>query len=456
MQNLRYSVYMRPLIILVDLVFMLGIFSYFYFQFYDFKLQNHYLPQFSILVLLVGLFWILLGSQTNIYNIPRNLSLNLFLERHFIHCLTFSLGVILLVKASKIDFLLYNRLQISCTLIISSLVVKSLILFTLRYFRSKGFNNRNVMFLGDNRSLDLLKQNISEVKYYGFRIFEFNQDEVSLQKLKDFWQGNGIYSVFLSTDTNYNSLTRQQIIEAAELYKVRVVLVPDSFNDTFYKYKLDYIESQPVLFPSVYPLDYSGNYLLKRFFDIIISGIFLAFVGVWMFPIIAILIKINSKGPVFFLQKRYGYREQIFYCIKFRTMTVNPYANTKVTSENDQRITKVGAVLRKHNIDELPQFINVFLGQMSIVGPRPHMLLVDDFYKSKLKKYAVRSSIKPGITGLAQVKGLRGDSGNMEVEMQKRVLADAYYVKNWSLSMDILIILKTCALSIFGSNKSNH
>ena len=123
--------------------------------------------------------------------------------------------------------------------------------------------------------------------------------------------------------------------------------------------------------------------------------------------------------------------------------------------QNDSRITSIGKFLRKTSLDEMPQFLNVLKGEMSVVGPRPHMLLVDDFYKLKIGRYSVRSLVKPGVTGLAQVNGLRGDIGNMDIEMQKRILADAFYVKNWTLSLDLVIIVKTVFLVIAGDKKAN-
>jgi putative colanic acid biosynthesis UDP-glucose lipid carrier transferase len=128
---------------------------------------------------------------------------------------------------------------------------------------------------------------------------------------------------------------------------------------------------------------------------------------------------------------------------------------SKTNVGNDQRITKIGQFLRKTSLDELPQFLNVLKGDMSVVGPRPHMLLIDDFYKLKIGRYAIRSLVKPGITGLAQVNGLRGNEGNMDIKMQKRILADAFYVKNWTVILDLIIILKTVFLVIGGDKNAN-
>ena len=156
-----------------------------------------------------------------------------------------------------------------------------------------------------------------------------------------------------------------------------------------------------------------------------------------------------------YIEERYfQFHDEVFECLKFRTMIENEESATKTTSQNDSRITKIGRFLRKTSLDEMPQFINVLRGDMSVVGPRPHMLLIDDFYKAKIGRYSVRSLVKPGITGLAQVSGLRGDTGEMEIEMKKRILADSFYVKNWSLTLDIVIILKTILLVIKGDQKA--
>lgn len=136
-------------------------------------------------------------------------------------------------------------------------------------------------------------------------------------------------------------------------------------------------------------------------------------------------------------------------------MCVNGECTSQTTAENDKRITKIGKFLRKTSLDEMPQFLNVIKGDMSVVGPRPHMLLVDDFYKLKIGRYSVRSLVKPGVTGLAQVNGLRGDKGNMEIEMRKRILADAFYVKNWTVVLDSVIIFKTVFLVIGGDKNAN-
>ena len=257
------------------------------------------------------------------------------------------------------------------------------------------------------------------------------------------------------SSNRFENAQEQEIYRLAELDKIRVSLIPSIAKNNFFQFDLGYIEMQPILVRSKFPLDYLTNIIIKRTFDIFFSALVLLSICSWLFPLLAILIKLDSKGPVFFFQKRYGFHDEVFNCFKFRTMRVNEDSTHKTTSENDKRITKIGKFLRKTSLDEMPQFINVLIGDMSIVGPRPHMLLVDDFYKLKIGRYSVRSLVKPGITGLAQVNGLRGDNGDMELNMQKRILADAFYVKNWSVSLDSVIIFKTIFLVITGDKNAN-
>lgn len=310
------------------------------------------------------------------------------------------------------------------------------------------------MFLGDGDSTEILKNIFKDRKDYGYRIFEQENKDISTDELVNLWKKNGIHTLFLSTENSYDERSESEIFRLAEENKVHISLIPSITQSDFFLYDLAYIQTQPVLNQARYPLDYYSNFLMKRAFDIIFSILVLIVFCSWMFPIIALFIKMTSKGPVFFLQKRYGFHEEVFNCIKFRTMVVNNESTTKTTSENDSRITSIGKFLRKTSLDELPQFINVLKGQMSVVGPRPHMLAVDNYYKPKIGRYSLRSMVSPGITGLAQVNGLRGDFGDVEVEMKKRVLADAFYVRNWSFVLDLVIILKTVLLVIGGDKNA--
>jgi putative colanic acid biosynthesis UDP-glucose lipid carrier transferase len=198
----------------------------------------------------------------------------------------------------------------------------------------------------------------------------------------------------------------------------------------------------PVINLRLSPLDQLSNQVIKRVFDFIFSLFVLVFILSWLYPLIAILIKISSKGPVLFNQERTGLNNETFMCHKFRTMKVNELANEIQSGSNDPRVTKIGRFLRYSSIDELPQFFNVLKGEMSVVGPRPHMLKHTDQYRNVIGKFMLRHAIKPGITGLAQAKGYRGEIKNLKL-LEGRVKYDRFYVENWSLSLDLKIIFMT-------------
>ena len=201
------------------------------------------------------------------------------------------------------------------------------------------------------------------------------------------------------------------------------------------------------------PLSNDYNSFIKRFFDIIFSFLVIVFILSWVTPLIALLIKIESKGPVFFKQTRNGIKYKEFTCFKFRSMFENKTADTQQATKNDIRVTRVGRFLRKTSIDELPQFFNVLMGEMSVVGPRPHMIKENEKYSKSIKKFMVRHFVKPGITGMAQVKGYRGEI-ETETDIKNRVKYDIYYLENWTLLLDLNIIFLTSINFLTGQKKA--
>lgn len=455
MQKLRFSRYFKAVFILLDVLVIVAVFLFFFLRNSDFKLGDNFLDENLILFVVLSLFWILLSGRTKLYSVARNVTYTIYLERLVTHIFLFIFGVILLAKISNNDFLKKDRFLIAIALFFLLFIIKTIVFFSLKYLRTLGINYRNIMFLESDNSTEILKNILQDRKDYGFKIHEFSmKEDLDYEELRQFWKDHGIHTMYISSN-RFENAQEQEIYRLAELDKIRVSLIPSIAKNNFFQFDLGYIEMQPILVRSKFPLDYLTNIIIKRTFDIFFSALVLLSICSWLFPLLAILIKLDSKGPVFFFQKRYGFHDEVFNCFKFRTMRVNEDSTHKTTSENDKRITKIGKFLRKTSLDEMPQFINVLIGDMSIVGPRPHMLLVDDFYKLKIGRYSVRSLVKPGITGLAQVNGLRGDNGDMELNMQKRILADAFYVKNWSVSLDSVIIFKTIFLVITGDKNAN-
>lgn len=190
------------------------------------------------------------------------------------------------------------------------------------------------------------------------------------------------------------------------------------------------------------PLIKLKNIILKRALDLLISLAAIVFLLSWLMPILALLIKIDSIGPVFFVQKRNKKDGKFFYCFKLRTMVINAQSDTLTATINDKRITSIGKFLRRSHLDELPQFINVLIGDMSIIGPRPHMYVENIKYNSLYDFYNERHAVKPGITGLAQSLGYHGPIID-ESQLEKKIAYDIFYIYNWSLAMDTKILFKT-------------
>lgn len=204
------------------------------------------------------------------------------------------------------------------------------------------------------------------------------------------------------------------------------------------------MNSRPLL-----PLEKPFNAAVKRTADIILSLLVMILVLSWFMPLISLLIKLTSKGPVFFIQARSGKDNKTFNCIKFRSMYVNEDAHSQQAVANDPRITLPGKFLRKFSLDELPQFFNVLVGDMSVIGPRPHMTYHTESYSQVVNVYMNRLDVKPGITGLAQVMGYRGEIKNTAM-IANRVKLDIFYIRNWSVGLDLFIAFKTIRLIIFG------
>jgi len=230
--------------------------------------------------------------------------------------------------------------------------------------------------------------------------------------------------------------------------------VPDINDILQSKITFEIIDGKRYVAIKVNPLGNWFNASVKRIFDILFSFFVILFVLSWLTPLLAILIKLDSKGSVFYRQKRSGRNDRIFNCLKFRTMVDNKHAEFKSATKNDDRVTKLGRFLRKTSIDEFAQFFNVFWGHMSIVGPRPHPLKLNEDYVSKVEKYMVRHVVKPGVTGLSQAKGHRGEVSST-LTMKQRVKIDIFYIENWTFMLDLKIIALT-AYNLFKGDKNAY
>ena len=285
----------------------------------------------------------------------------------------------------------------------------------------------------------------------GFEFLGFFDDEQSVRNGFP-WLGTlnqcVEFAVRNQVDTIYSTILPvanreiQSILSAGSKQKIAVKFLPDIRLEWGRPLVLSKEGELPVILVRPEPLENIFNRAAKRLFDIAFSLFVLVFILSWLLPLLGLLIRLDSKGPVFFRQQRSGRKDNVFGCYKFRSMHLNRHSDQLFTQPNDQRITRVGKWLRKSNLDELPQFINVLLGDMSVVGPRPHMVMHTQQYAPLIKQYMVRQYVKPGITGLAQIRGYRGA---MSIAlMEARVKLDIWYIEHWTFWLDIKLIMKTC------------
>ena len=318
----------------------------------------------------------------------------------------------------------------------------------LRFYRRKGHNFRRVIIAGINSAtsemVDFFK-NHPEHGYRLYRTFDMNEYKGDFKKyfndLRSYCAENKIDEIYSSL-TEFNSDQVSQLIEFTDKEVLRLKFIPNSAGFNLDNFKIDFYGYLPVYIFRPIPLDNQFNKIAKRVFDILFSSFVFVCVFSWLFPIIAIAIKLNSNGPIFFKQKRSGLDNDNFGCYKFRSMYFDEKKDGVQATKGDSRITFIGAFLRKTSMDELPQFLNVLLGDMSVVGPRPHPLWLTDKYRDNIEKYMIRHLIKPGITGLAQIKGFRGETSDPAL-MERRIKMDIFYLENWSFLLDVKIIFLT-------------
>ena len=333
-----------------------------------------------------------------------------------------------------------------------NLFYKLFVNFVLGRYRAYGGNIMKCMIVGVNSHGFDLYNEILKYPEFGYRasgLFGFkkypskkNLDIPYLGKLVE--MSDMVYKahdvIFFSEKLPYK--TQSFLLSKAEEYNLKANVIPDLVDHDFNNFFIKKIESVPYININKLPLDSLFNQFLKRSFDIVFSILVLVFFLSWMIPLFGILIKFSSKGPIFFTQKREGYKGTYFKCIKFRTMVLNSESDSLWADDNDKRLTKIGKFLRSTAFDEIPQFFNVLTGDMSVVGPRPHPINLNKEYEKTLIGFNKRHRFKPGVTGLAQAKGYSGFISEFR-DMSERIKMDIFYFKNWSLLLDFKIVIET-------------
>ena len=320
----------------------------------------------------------------------------------------------------------------------------------LKFRRAKGFFVHRVLIIGLNDMGVFLRLLLNNNPMLGYEFIGYISDKQEddknvlghINELTTLVREHEIDMLFVTLST-YNDLKKSnELLAICNKIGVRLRFVPE--NQYWFKssMNMESVGSLVVFNPQEIPLDDINSRLIKRIFDIVFSAIVILFIISWLFPLLFLLIKLSSKGPVFFHQKRTGINNRTFSCMKFRSMRISNDADEKQATKGDNRVTTIGRFLRKSNLDEFPQFFNVLIGQMSIVGPRPHMLKHTDQYSELIDHYRVRHYVKPGITGWAQVNGYRGETDELW-KMEKRVEYDMIYLENWTFWWDLRIIFMT-------------
>lgn len=347
-----------------------------------------------------------------------------------------------------------------------TLSVERLILrFVVKKYRTKGRNLRFVVLVGSSRSMNELYHEMTEEDWSGYRVLGYFDYERSFDMPEEctYLGTPGQVGEYIKQNRHVNFLYcglrdiyRNDIIKIISFCEnnlVRFYSVPNLHNYVQNMVYLDAVGSVPILKLRNENMSRLGNKFVKRAFDIVFSSLFLCTIFPFVLIIVTIVTKITMPGPIFFRQKRNGLNDKEFYCLKFRSMKVNADADKLQATKDDPRKTKWGNIMRKTNIDELPQFINVFIGDMSVVGPRPHMLKHTKEYSKLIDKYMVRHLVKPGVTGWSQVIGYRGETKELN-EMAGRIRGDIWYIEHWSFWLDIYIIYKTIANVFKGEEKA--
>ncbi len=402
------------------------------------KVNSIYLFIFS------NLAWLFLMVVSNPYNFSRSWGILKVVKSQlsfiFIH---------LLVVASLIFFFKRNyapqQIVVMYFLFIPTFFLwKLFALYFWSIFSKQGIKTRNVIIVGQR---DLAKEVRRyflihpELKYRFLGLFEKSEGGWDIEGIQRFCEGRNIHEIYCCLP-ELESADLKRIIDFGMDALIRVKLIADYRSFQQRSLELELYDQIPVFNISTIPLDDIKNQFFKRVFDFLFSLVVILTVLSWLFPIIALAIKMESPGPVLFRQKRSGRDNKPFMCIKFRTMVVNNESDTRQATSNDSRVTRLGFFLRNSSLDEFPQFINVLLGDMSTVGPRPHMIKHTEEYSKLISKFMGRHYVKPGVTGLAQCMGYRGETRNIS-DMRNRIKLDRFYIENWSFYFDVKIIFQT-------------
>ncbi len=434
-------------------------------QSFKILMQRNYM-----LILMTGLnfVWYFVSNVIEFYEDFNTRNFSYQFIKIFKNVIVQILTAVLFIFLVKEDLFTRNFIILYAALLALLVSVRTQVIkHTIARVRGKEKNVRNVLIIGAGELGRNFFQMISKSNDFGFNLVGFLDDDKnnlnhkniigSLNEIDKILPEKKIEEVVIALPM-YAANQLDEIIKVCNRHAVRVHIIPDYFRYLSKKFQINMMGNFPIITVRSEPLSEFHWRFVKRTFDIIFSLSAIVLILSWLYPLLFILNKIYSPGPVMFIQDRIGAKDKIFKCYKFRTMYVGNKSLNKYqpTTEDDPRITRIGKFLRKSNIDELPQFINVLKGEMSIVGPRPHPIAFNEIYKEMVDEIKIRSWVRPGITGWAQIHGYRGDVSDYEENKKrtiKRIEYDLWYIENWSSWLDVQIILTTVWQMVKGDTK---
>jgi len=442
----RYSAYIRPIQTILDL-FIINLLPIVCMDSSDINFSYH---------IFISLFWLIISYYSGFYEVYRftketEIFGKLLKQFFFTGLINFLyLGYSHEHHTFK-DIFLY----ILITFIVVGFL-KFLVFFLLKKYRTRYKGNiRSIIIVGSKQKTIELVNYLNYNSHLGYIIkkqFDIrNSKEETIQTVFEFILDNNIEEIYAALD-DLSKVEIEDLIEFTDNYFVTLKLLPDNKSTLYRNLAIQYYGIIPIIVLRKIPLEIDINNRIKRSFDIIFSLVVIVFILSWLTVILGLLIKLESRGPIFFKQNRPGFKQKDFLCYKFRSMMINKTTEIEAT-RNDPRVTKIGKFIRKTSLDELPQFFNVLIGDMSVVGPRPHLWSQNRAYGNKVKKYMIRHHVSPGVTGLAQVRGFRGEIETDE-DMINRIKYDVFYIENWSIWMDIKIIIQTVINIFKGEEKA--
>lgn len=464
-QTLQTSYLIKGLVICVDALLMLGfimVVYYFMTGLIPFTAYLHY-KMYMLLSLLAFIF--------SDFIFPPLLQMRKVKPEKIVVNLIYFIIVYMMLLIAMLSFVDVNMLSLKFVLVTSSIIWLLLVVWRLscrvlvKKIRTLGRNSRTIIFVGASQNMVDLYREILNDPSTGYKVLGYidNSKNDNLGSLPYLGDMSVLYDYLTENHTNIDMLfyastssdvdNARKLINFCDNHIIRFYQVPNLYSYFRRELKLELMGDIPVLYVREEPLLNPFNRFIKRSFDIVAACLFLFTIFPFVYIIVGTIIKITSPGPIFFKQKRNGLDGKEFFCYKFRSMKVNNDADKVQATKNDPRKYPFGNFMRRTNIDELPQFINVLNGTMSIVGPRPHMVKHTEEYGALIDKYMVRHLAKPGITGWAQVKGCRGETKEL-YQMEERIEKDIWYVENWSFLLDLRIIFMT-AFNMFFTKEEN-